>query len=52
MTPLPSSVALQYECQIEGSRGHDLGVDDIADLWTEVTPAPEDEGLAGDQTVP
>jgi GNAT superfamily N-acetyltransferase len=47
--PLRSSVALQYECLVsaEGpSRTHGL-----VDLWTKVTPAPEDESLelAGDE---
>jgi ribosomal protein S18 acetylase RimI-like enzyme len=50
-TPLRSSVALQYECLVEELRGRDLGVEDIANPWAEVTPAPEDEGLelAGDE---
>jgi ribosomal protein S18 acetylase RimI-like enzyme len=49
-TPLRSSVALQYERPVEESR-RDLGVDDNADLWAEVTLAPEDESLklAGDE---
>ncbi len=50
-TPIRSSVALQYECLVEESRRRYLGVDDVADLWAEVTPAPEDESLklAGDE---
>lgn len=44
-TPLRSSVALQYECLIEESRCRQPGVDDVADLWAEVTPAPENESL-------
>lgn len=50
-TPLRSSVALQYECLVEESRRRDRGVDDVADLWAEVTPAPKDESLelAGDE---
>lgn len=44
-TPLRSSLALQYECLVEESRRRDLGVDDVADLWAEVTPAPEGESL-------
>lgn len=44
-TPLRSSVALQYECLLEESQRRDRGVDDVADLWAEVTPAPEKEGL-------
>ncbi|HVY77198.1 MAG TPA: GNAT family N-acetyltransferase [Solirubrobacterales bacterium] len=50
-TPLRSSVALQYECPVEESRRQDLGVDDVADLWAEITPASEDESLelAGDE---
>jgi hypothetical protein len=44
-------VALQYECLVEESRRRDPGVDDVADLWAEVTPAPENESLklAGDE---
>jgi hypothetical protein len=36
---------------IEESLRRDLGVDDLADIWAKVTPAPEDEGLelAGDE---
>jgi len=29
----------------EESLPSDFGVDDLAEIWTEVTPAPEDEGL-------
>jgi len=36
---------------IEESLRRDLGVDDLADTWARITPAPEDEGLelAGDE---
>jgi GNAT superfamily N-acetyltransferase len=49
--PLRSSVALQYECLIEGSLQCDLDADDVGALWAKVAPAPEDEGLelAGDE---
>lgn len=49
--PLRSSVALQYECLIEGSPQCDLDADDVGALWAKVAPAPEDEGLelAGDE---
>jgi hypothetical protein len=30
---------------IEESLRRDLGLDDLADLWARVTPAPEGEGL-------
>lgn len=30
---------------IEESLRRDLGIDDLADLWAKVTPAPEEEGL-------
>ncbi len=43
-TPLRSSVALQYECLVEESRCY-RGVEDVADLWAEVTPAAEDDSL-------
>lgn len=30
---------------IEESLRRDLGVDDLADIWAKVAPAPEDEGF-------
>jgi hypothetical protein len=42
----------KHELQvIEESLRRDLGVDDLAEIWAKVTPAPEDEGLelAGDE---
>jgi len=30
---------------IEESLRRDLGLDDLAQLWAKVTPAPEDEGM-------
>lgn len=30
---------------IEESLRRDLGIDDLAEIWSRVTPAPEDEGL-------
>jgi len=30
---------------IEESLRRDLGLDDLAQLWSKVTPAPEDEGM-------